>query len=787
MLTRRTIFLKVIPGLLAAFALAAIVAPRIRIDSFRDHVRWSLERSLGRRVDINNVRMSLFPRPGFTMEDVIIHEEPGYGIEPFVHVLQLEARLGLSTLWTRHLEFSHLRLDEPSVNLVHRTESGWNLVPLVKRTAEISKGSLAGLPTIEVRSGRLYLKWDDLKSQFYLNAADMDISPRSGGADGFDIRLDAEPARTDRGANGFAAFHTRGRVTVAGNGDPFLDLTLGLAKAPIEEITRVLQGYDLGVHGALTTNAEIKGPLSDLRIKGRMQAESVHRWDASPQGDNFDVPYRGQVQWWLQKAKLETINPKSSFQSTIELSDWLRQPRWQTSFVLNQLTAASVVHSLRQQGISIPQQVHLTGMLSGTATYFSDRGWEGEMRLADSELKLAEAKPLTVEPTNIAFSGKSFHFGPAQLTGSGGQSARVEWNYEPVSGASALQIEATALNIAELHSESGYLMSAASVPVMEGLSKGRWTGWLHYESPGGDAEGKWSGKFDLNDASVAVPGLAEPVLVQSALVQIEDAATSITRMRGHAGTTEFFGNYRYLNDAPKPHRFDITIPEIDANEWQQLLMPTLTREQGFLARTLRRTNQPPAWLKDRQAEGTLRIGQFNAEPVVMRGLRTHIVWNGTSVSAQINSAKLLEGALGGVLEADLTGTSPHYRFTGKLNDADWKQGNVDLDINAATRGTGLEFLANLNATGNFTARGLDVLPDAPLRTASGQFAFVVSSSGPDLKLTNVEAAGPSENFTGEATTQRDGTLRIDLASAKRTMTYTGSLNPLHLDPATLKP
>ena len=196
-------------------AIAGIAAPFINADRFGARIREALERSLGRKVQIGRVHFNLFTGPGFTIDDVLIHEDPRFGVEPFAHVQQLDARVGLASIWTGRLSFSRLRLLEPSVNLVRRSEGGWNMVALLDHAVHTQGGEgerlTLGLPSVEVRSGRLYFKQDDTKSGFYVLDTDVDISPRDGGRRGFDIKFSAGPARTDRTAQAFATMRGRGQ------------------------------------------------------------------------------------------------------------------------------------------------------------------------------------------------------------------------------------------------------------------------------------------------------------------------------------------------------------------------------------------------------------------------------------------------------------------------------------------------------------------------------------------------------------------------------------------------
>ena len=112
---------------------------------FREPIRAALERSLGRKVEVQgDLAYSLLKGPGFVVEKVIVHEDPAHGLEPLAYVTSLTARLNVWRLLTGHVEFGTLRLDEPSVNLSRQADMGANLTPLIMRALTARSGSEIG-------------------------------------------------------------------------------------------------------------------------------------------------------------------------------------------------------------------------------------------------------------------------------------------------------------------------------------------------------------------------------------------------------------------------------------------------------------------------------------------------------------------------------------------------------------------------------------------------------------------------------------------------------------------
>jgi uncharacterized protein involved in outer membrane biogenesis len=256
---------------------------------------------------------------------------------------------------------------------------------------------------------------------------------------------------------------------------------------------------------------------------------------------------------------------------------------------------------------------------------------------------------------------------------------------------------------------------------------------------------------------------------------------SVSNMRAHTASVEFTGEYRYEPEAPNPHRFNFVVPTLDLAAAEELLLPTLRREQGFLARTLRRPVRLPDWLVHRQAEGTIRVGSLTAAALELRDVKAHVLWDATDIEITNLAGRLEDGKSTAQATINLAGAQPVYHVRARVQDLTWRGGKVDFDTKIASRGIGPDFLLNLKSDGAFDARSLVFSPDAPLRTATGSYEFSVSAIGPRLKLTDVQAAVGAERFTGQGATQADGKVQIELASNTRVLRATGALVPLRLD------
>src|SRR5579863_7278003 len=272
-----------------AFGLAA---PRVSADRFRPRIQAALEAALNRPVTLGAVHLNLFSGPGFTVEDVLIDDDPAAGIEPFAHVEQMQARIRWSSLLSGNLAFSSLRLDTPSVNVVKMRSGPWNIQPLLDRHAGAGAARRSTVPDIQIRAGRIDFKFGDTKSVFYISDADVDIYPNENGQ--VVIRFSGAPARTDQASQSFGELSARGLLQSGSNGESRLNMGVQLDRTAISELTRLFHGSDIGIHGYAFADATLDGPLSKLDITGDLNISDVHRWDLMPApGEGWTLNYRG--------------------------------------------------------------------------------------------------------------------------------------------------------------------------------------------------------------------------------------------------------------------------------------------------------------------------------------------------------------------------------------------------------------------------------------------------------------------------------------------------------------
>jgi hypothetical protein len=313
---------------------------------------------------------------------------------------------------------------------------------------------------------------------------------------------------------------------------------------------------------------------------------------------------------------------------------------------------------------------------------------------------------------------------------------------------------------------------AGAIPLLDRVDDGTWRGTLSYSQSAVTA-GNWTGDFDVQDARIRVDGVADPIRIQSAAASIKAEQVEVTRMRAKVGDIAFGGEYHWTADRAAPQRFRLQIAEADSTEIERLFQPTIAREGGLLARTLRlgAAGPPPEWLAGRNVEGAVSIQDLTVADANLRVNSARVVWDGPDVTISGIQGKVADASLGGELRIDLSGRAPSYRFEGKLEDLAYKGGKVDFSGKVTAVGTGPALVASTRAEGTLRGRAIAFSPDVDFRRVAGRFQVTMTAAGPQWKLSALEVTQGTDSLSGAGATQADGRLVLDLTGAGRQLRY----------------
>jgi len=278
--------------------LAALVfaPPLFNVSRLQHRIAASISASLGRPVRMSKVTLHLLPMPGFTLENLVVSEDPAFGSEPIIRAGKVEVTLRPSSLWRRQVELSSIKFEvddngsAPNLNLVRNAQGKWNLEGLLTHAAQVGiaptaqrkPGPEPRFPYIEATGGRINVKIGEEKLPFALTDADFALwlpDPQQ-----WQVRLEARPVRTDTNVSDTGEVRLEGSLgRAAAITDMPVDMHASWHNAPLGEATKVVLGNDADWRGTLMAEATLLGKLGDAALKTSVSVNDLRRADFVPE------------------------------------------------------------------------------------------------------------------------------------------------------------------------------------------------------------------------------------------------------------------------------------------------------------------------------------------------------------------------------------------------------------------------------------------------------------------------------------------------------------------------
>jgi hypothetical protein len=551
-------------------------------------------------------------------------------------------------------------------------------------------------------------------------------------------------------------------------GEPELDLDAELDRSAVDQAVQLIEGHGVGVHGILATRAHIAGPLSALAITGQMQLSDVHRWDLMPAPGSWNLKYRGTLDLWNQRLRLETVPDARSLPllAKFDVSGYLSNPRWAVTLDFRELPSTTLLELARHMGAPFPDSITADGNVTGVVGYASATGLQGQLRFARTALKLPSADPIAFESADVLISKDRAAVGPAVVQMPNGQTAELQASYLLASGDIDVRLSTDRMDLAQLHSGTALALGAGLLPALEYFRQGSWKGSIAF-TRAGDAVGQWHAELELQNTRLEVPGIAAPVSVSSASLSIAGDTFALTRVRGRGGDIPFTAELR------SPGRMRIDIAEATPEGLEALFRPTLSRSQSLLSRTLRLGRLTmPEWLRSRRLDANVRINRLAINGDDWTVAKSRLIWEGGRIRITGIDAHHQDMSAMGAIQIDVSGPEPAYTAQGRLENLAYKSGTLSMEGTATSGGLGPDVIATAKGEGSFSGEDISFAPDAEFETVAGDF---VLSSGGRVRLTNLQIAEGPDTFAGQGSTQADGRLLLELTGARKQLRLVGTL------------
>lgn len=105
------------------------------LNRYRDRYLPVLEQALHRPVDVQDVRLTVFPQLGFRVRNLTIGDDPAFSPQAFVTIPSVEVEIQWLPLLRRHIQVEHVRLQDPTVHIIRRHDGALNMATIGKHPA----------------------------------------------------------------------------------------------------------------------------------------------------------------------------------------------------------------------------------------------------------------------------------------------------------------------------------------------------------------------------------------------------------------------------------------------------------------------------------------------------------------------------------------------------------------------------------------------------------------------------------------------------------------------------
>jgi hypothetical protein len=690
---------------LAFLLLTAVgwVVPRFfSAERYRQSVQSGLERAFGRRATFGGISFHLLPRPGFTLENVVIGENPAFGAEPFARVDRMDCDFRLRSLFPWRIDILRLSLERPSFNLVRNSSGKWNIESFLRSRLQGSSEAQArssepsGLH-LEASDGRINFKLRDEKRPFAINDvnAHLDLDASRGRVS---FRLAGSPVRTDLLLPAPGELDFEGEWKPAGRPGGFLDATLITQDSMLYDWIPILTGRNPEIYGVLNSSIRLTGSLVSLVVEGRLRVAQLHRWDQPPPSGSIDsaVYFRGRYDRLQSRLSLESVDTSfadSHLHLTGSVEDLNAVPQ------LDLVVAVERSRLEDFRALAARFDPHLgnwsaSGRVNALMTIqgpWTDRRCGGFLQIRDVRLTTpAGAYPVSEIDMRLEHGG--IRLSPVTVTLSPRMALIADGWIEPERTTARRARRRSGRHEQEGPYRYRLNLNAKSIPLRDLLrfSRGvgvRTAGKLDAR---GDASASFllsgqawppgppaiSGHVDLHGAQLLIPGLTEPLNLPKAHIRFRNGTITANPLVAVMGTSVFSGRVEHSGSRKEPWKFDLHANALRLEQgalWFDVLgnrrpLPLLARIPGLRSLVERRTAASNLFTAMNAR------GRFSTPKLIYRSLTLHDFRAGVEISDRVIRLKDATFRAGGGrgtgrLEADLTQSPPRLIADAALEDA----------------------------------------------------------------------------------------------------------------------
>ena len=671
------------------FALLLLAPWLIPARAYRGRVEASLGRALGRTVTLEDISVHLFPRPGLSLTNLVIGEDPAFGAEPMLWAPEVTADLRLASLLHRRIEFSTLTAKDASLNLVRRDDGVWSIRSLMQRADKPASGSSGGpppeFPYLEATNSRVNFKYGLEKKPFALADADFSLWLDSGE---WHARLRARPIRADANLSDMGTVRAEGVLTPRHGDPPAVRLQASWQDAQLGQSSALFFGHDRGWRGATEAQVTASGSLEALEFNAGFAVSGFHRYDIMP-AEALRLATTCSGKFFAARGALTELSCKSKAgEGEIEVAgridDLWGERDYQLSMKLNAVPVERMAAFARNAKKDLPPDLTAEGLFSGELQLARNAGAAPEISGEGTASKLilrSAASDSTLPLESIAFVIRA----PSAALPRDG-------SYVLAAAPFLVPLGETPVQASAMLDKQGYriLLNGAArlgrvqtVAALLGMRPPAYSlqgsAVLHLQIAGpwaGFAPPMITGDAQLRDVATDALGSTAPLRLASAHLILRPDAVRVENLAAQLGATgpRFAGLITLPRGCAHPEDCEVSFAlrsaELDLDELNAALQPAPAHRAWYQFGS---STAPPAALRRVRASGQLVCRRATLKALKMNDVAANVTLDAGQVRISDARARLLGGRYRGEWRIDFTATAPQYASEGALEGVNMAQ------------------------------------------------------------------------------------------------------------------
>lgn len=118
----------------------------IDLNRYQDRYKPLIEEALNRKVQLQDIRLTVWPRLGARISGVIIHDDPAFSAGPFASLTSLDVGVKLLPLLSKQVQVEEISLRDPVVTVITNKDGVMNVSTIGARTVTPSAAETGTLP-----------------------------------------------------------------------------------------------------------------------------------------------------------------------------------------------------------------------------------------------------------------------------------------------------------------------------------------------------------------------------------------------------------------------------------------------------------------------------------------------------------------------------------------------------------------------------------------------------------------------------------------------------------------